>query len=114
MPPLFSLKKDEDFGRQVLREAAILTFFLIKACMVDTTILSRGKKNKHKNVNKASLRKPHHVFSWNGEEAYLRQGRVELSLERISVVDNILKSLLGQREALLRLPQRVQKTIPLI
>lgn len=41
------------------------------------------------------------------QEAYLRQGWVELPLEWISVVDDILQPLLGQWEAFLGLPEGV-------
>lgn len=46
--------------------------------------------------------------------AYLRQGGAELPLQRVAVVDDVLQVLLGQAQALLRLPQRVQQPVPLV
>ncbi len=46
--------------------------------------------------------------------AYLWQGGAELALQRVSVVDDVLKMLLGQAEALLGLPQSVQQPVPLV
>lgn len=61
---------------------------------------------------KQSLFKSDHICNCNKkdksyQEAYLWQGWIELSLERISVVDDILQSLLGKREAFLGLPKGV-------
>lgn len=52
--------------------------------------------------------------SYTTAVAHLRQGGAELALQRVAVVDDVLKVLLGQAEALLRLPQRVQQPVPLV
>lgn len=43
--------------------------------------------------------------------AYLRQRRVQLSLQRVSLVADLMQLALGQAQVLLSLPQRVQEPI---
>lgn len=49
-----------------------------------------------------------------GAASYLRQGGAQLALQRVAVVHDVLQVLLGQAQALLRLPQRVQQPVPLV
>ena len=46
--------------------------------------------------------------------SYLWQGGAELALQRVPVVDDVLQMLLGQAQALLGFPQRVQQPVPLV
>ncbi|MEQ2178374.1 hypothetical protein GOODEAATRI_013332 [Goodea atripinnis] len=46
--------------------------------------------------------------------AYLWQGGAKLTLQGVSVIDNILQMLLSQSEALLGFPQCIQEPIPFV
>lgn len=46
--------------------------------------------------------------------SYLRQGRVELSLQGVPLVADLVQLALGQAQVLLGLPQRVQEPVSLL
>lgn len=72
------------------------------SCLYYTNTVSEVKKHHKHNVKNAIT------------VAYLWKGRAELALQRITVVDDVLKMLLGQAEALLGLPQSVQQPVPFV